>query len=110
MGGRELIRLLPLTPDAVSQLLRDLLGDDPSLKSLLGDIAERAQGNPFFLEELVRSVVDRGKFEGEAGKYYLASNVDTIPLPATVQAVIAARIDRLPEPVKQALQTAAVTG
>jgi class 3 adenylate cyclase/tetratricopeptide (TPR) repeat protein len=104
------IGLAPLRPTAANQLLHDLLGDDTSLVSLRKNIAERAQGNPFFMEELVRAVVDRGNFEGQAGAYHLKDDFAAFPLPATVQAVIAARIDRLGEPTKQILQTAAVIG
>src|SRR5262249_52462449 len=71
---------------------------------------ERAQGNPFFLEELVNALVERGDFEGEKGAYRLKGGVDAIPLPSTVQAVIAARIDRLEENAKKVLETASVVG
>ena len=104
------INLAPLEPAAAEKLLDDLLGDDPSLTSLRDNIAERARGNPFFLEELVRTVVDRGKFDGRAGAYNLKCDFDPSLLPPTVQAVIAARIDRLGEYTKQILQTAAVIG
>jgi len=73
-------------------------------------IAERAQGNPFFIEELVHSLIQRGDFEGERGAYRLAGGIDTIPLPATIEALLAARIDHLKEPARQVLQYAAVIG
>jgi class 3 adenylate cyclase/tetratricopeptide (TPR) repeat protein len=104
------ISLAPLESREAGQLLSDLLGDDPSLVLLSRNIAERAQGNPFFLEELVHSLVERGDFEGERGAYTLKGGIDAIPLPVNVQAVLSARIDRLPEPSKQVLQTAAVIG
>jgi class 3 adenylate cyclase/tetratricopeptide (TPR) repeat protein len=104
------IGLAPLGAVAANQLLHRLLGDDPSLLSLRANIAWRARGNPFFLEELVRSVVDRGNLEGQAGAYHLTGEFDPSYLPATVQALIAARIDRLGEPTKQVLQAAAVIG
>jgi adenylate cyclase len=104
------ISLEPLLGTQASALLGNLLGDDPSLALLARNIAERAQGNPFFLEELVRSLVERGDFEGQHGAYRLKAGIDAIPLPATVQAVLAARIDRLPEPSRQVLQTASVIG
>jgi class 3 adenylate cyclase/tetratricopeptide (TPR) repeat protein len=91
-------------------LLQDQLGDDPSLALLGRNIVERAQGNPFFLEELVNVLVERGDFDGTRGAYRLKGGVETIPLPNTVQAVIAARIDRLDGPSKQLLETAAVIG
>jgi class 3 adenylate cyclase/tetratricopeptide (TPR) repeat protein len=95
--------------DAAS-VLSDLLGPDPSLALLGRSIAERAQGNPFFLEELVRSLADRGDFEGGPGAYRLKGGIGAIPLPATVEAVIGARIDRLEGPTKHVLQVAAVIG
>ena len=104
------ISLAPLESGEAEELLRDLLGDDPSLALLSRNIAERAQGNPFFLEELVHSLVERGDFEGDRGAYRLKGGIDTIPLPITVQAVLSARIDRLPEPSRQILQTSAVIG
>jgi class 3 adenylate cyclase/tetratricopeptide (TPR) repeat protein len=104
------ISLAPLESGETGELLLDLLGDDPSLALLARNIAERAQGNPFFLEELVHSLVERGDFEGDRGAYRLIGGVDSIPLPVTVQAVLSARIDRLAEPSRQILQTAAVIG
>ena len=77
---------------------------------LTRNIVERAQGNPFFIEELVNALVERGDFEGEKGAYRLKGGIDTIPLPSTVQAVIAARIDRLEENAKHVLEVASVVG
>ena len=85
-------------------------GDDPSLALLARNIAERAQGNPFFMEELVQSLAERGDFEGERGAYRLKAGIDIIPLPPTVQAVLSARIDRLGDSSRQVLQIAAVIG
>ena len=104
------ISLEPLPASEASELLRSLLGDDLSLALLARNIGERAQGNPFFLEELVRSLVERGDFEGQQGAYRLKAGIDVIPLPTSVQAVLAARIDRLREPSRQVLQTASVIG
>jgi len=106
----RLVSLGPLVGADLSALLSALLGDDPSLALLSRNIAERAQGNPFFLEELVKSLAERGDFEGERGAYRLKAGVDAIPLPPTVQAVLSARIDRLVDSSKQILQTAAVIG
>jgi adenylate cyclase len=86
------------------------LGGDPSLAPLLRDIAERAQGNPFFCEELVQSLVERGVFEGRPGAYRLKQGIELPSLPTTVQAVLSARIDRLPEQQRHVLQRAAVIG
>lgn len=102
--------LAPLDPNGATGLLNDLLGNDPSLSALARDISERAQGNPFFIEELVQSLAERGDFDGERGAYRLRDATRTIPLPSTVQAVLAARIDSLPDAVRQLLQPAAVIG
>jgi tetratricopeptide (TPR) repeat protein len=104
------IAMPPLSADQAELLLRQQCGDDPSLTILKRNIIERAQGNPFFLEELVKAIADRGDFEGARGAYRLKGRVDAIPLPPTVQAVIAARIDRLDDMAKQVLETASVIG
>jgi class 3 adenylate cyclase/tetratricopeptide (TPR) repeat protein len=104
------ISMPPLGPAQATALLRDHLGNDASLALLTRNIVERAQGNPFFIEELVNAIVERGDFEGEKGAYRLKGGIDAIPLPATVQAVIAARIDRLEEDAKQVLEVASVIG
>jgi adenylate cyclase len=104
------IVVAPLTwPDA-HQLLQQHFGDDPSLALLSRNVVERAQGNPFFLEELVNAIIERGDLDGERGAYRLKGGIEKIPLPATVQAVVAARIDHLEELAKQVLETAAVIG
>jgi len=100
----------PLAAEQAQLLLRQHFGVDPSLAVLSADIIERAQGNPFFLEELVNAVIERGDFEGERGAYRLKHGIDTIPLPTTVQAVVAARIDHLEDTAKQILETASVIG
>lgn len=104
------ISLSPLNQAETEALLTDLLGKDASLALIARNIAERAQGNPFFLEELVHSLAERGDFEGDRGAYHLAGGIDAIPLPATVEALLAARIDHLDEPARQVLQYAAVVG
>lgn len=104
------INMPPLPPAQAAVLLQDQFGNDPSLALLSRNIIERAQGNPFFLEELINALVERGDFEGERGAYRLKGGVDTIPLPPTVQAVIAARIDRLEESAKRVLEIASVVG
>jgi predicted ATPase len=90
--------------------LHALLGDDPSLEPLPHRLIARTEGNPFFLEESVRTLVETGVLVGELGVYRLAQALPTIQVPATVQAVLAARIDRLPPEEKRLLQTAAVIG
>jgi adenylate cyclase len=104
------ISMPPLGPAEATSLLQDHLGNDASLALLTRNIVARAQGNPFFIEELANALVERGDFEGEKGAYRLRGGIDTIPLPATVQAVIAARIDRLEEDAKQVLEVASVIG
>jgi class 3 adenylate cyclase/tetratricopeptide (TPR) repeat protein len=104
------INMPPLPPAQAAILLQDHFGSDPSLALLRRNIIERAQGNPFFLEELINALVERGDFEGQKGAYRLKGGVDAIPLPSTVQAVVAARIDRLEENAKGVLEIASVVG
>jgi tetratricopeptide (TPR) repeat protein len=104
------LRLDPLPPVSADELLQALLGDDASLKPLTQLLIARTEGNPFFLEESVRTLVETGVLVGERGAHRLAHAIPTIQMPATVQAVLAARIDRLPPEEKRLLQTAAVIG
>jgi class 3 adenylate cyclase/tetratricopeptide (TPR) repeat protein len=104
------LRLDPLPPASADELLQALLGDDPSLVPLKPLLIARTEGNPFFLEESVRTLVETGVLVGEPEAYHLAQALPTIQVPATVQAVLAARIDRLPPEAKRLLQTAAVVG
>lgn len=104
------LQLSPL-PDAASQsLLNALLGTDPSVRELLPVLGHRAGGNPFFLEETVQHLVETGLLVGQAGNYRLSRPVSDWALPATVQGVLASRMDRLDPSLKQVLQTAAVIG
>jgi class 3 adenylate cyclase/predicted ATPase len=102
--------LLPLGPEAITELLRDLLGTDPSVISIGSRISERTGGNPFFIEETVQGLAEAGSLEGTKGAYRLLQPAADLTLPTTVQAVLAARIDRLGEREKFVLQTAAVIG
>jgi class 3 adenylate cyclase len=104
------LRLDPLPPVSAHELLHALLGDDPSLVPLTPLLIARTEGNPFFLEESVRTLLETGVLVGTPGAYHLAQAVPSIQVPATVQAVLAARIDRLPPEEKLLLQTAAVIG
>jgi class 3 adenylate cyclase len=104
------LRLDPLPPASADEFLYVLLSDDPSLAPLKQLLIARTAGNPFFLEESVRTLVETGVLVGEPGVYRLAQALPTIQVPATVQAVLAARIDRLPPEEKRLLQTAAVVG
>ena len=104
------LRLDPLPPASADELLHALLGDDPSLAPLKQLLIARAEGNPFFLEESVRTLVETGVLVGERGAYRLTQPLADLQVPATVHAVLAARIDRLPAEDKRLLQTAAVIG
>ena len=104
------LRLDPLPPVSAEEFLQALLGDDPSLAPLKQLLIARTQGNPFFLEESVRTLVETGVLVGERGAYRLAQPVESLQMPATVQAILAARIDRLAPEDKRLLQTAAVIG
>jgi class 3 adenylate cyclase/tetratricopeptide (TPR) repeat protein len=103
------ISLEPLGPEDTRKLIRDLAGDDPSLDGLADLIHERTAGNPFFIEEIVRGLAEAGNLEGERGAYRLAHPVEDTGVPASVQTVLAARIDRLDPKAKQLLQAASVT-
>jgi len=102
--------LAPLGPEATRELLRELLGADPSVAGLTEAIHASTAGNPFFTEEVVQSLVESGQLHGTKGSYRLVKPVEEIAVPATVQSVLAARIDRLAEREKQVLHCAAVIG
>jgi class 3 adenylate cyclase len=104
------LRLDPLPPASADEFLQALLGHDLSLGPLKPLLIERTGGNPFFLEESVRTLVETGMLVGAPGVYRLAQPLARLQMPATVQAVLAARIDRLPPEEKHVLQTAAVIG
>jgi class 3 adenylate cyclase/tetratricopeptide (TPR) repeat protein len=104
------LRLDPLPPVSADEFLQALLGNDPGLVPLKRLLIERTEGNPFFLEESVRTLVETGVLAGGPGAYRLAKPLESLQVPATIQAVLAARIDRLPSEEKQLLQTAAVIG
>jgi adenylate cyclase len=111
--GSEACRGLSLEPlgrGDTRELLRDLAGADPSLDGLDEPIHERTQGNPFFVEEIVRELAEAGYLEGERGGYRLARPIEDAGVPATVQAVLGARIDRLDPATKHLLQVASVVG
>ena len=104
------LRLDPLTPEGTAELLRRLLGDDDSLRLLEQLVTDRTEGNALFVEETVRTLVETDVISGIPGAYRLTGSVETIQVPATVQALLAARIDRLPPEDRQLLQSAAVIG
>ncbi|MFM7734491.1 MAG: ATP-binding protein, partial [Alphaproteobacteria bacterium] len=104
------IDLAPLGEQGSRELLHHLLGEHPSVAPLVSRIQERAQGNPFFTEEIVWSLADAGVLDGERGRFRLNRPVSGVPLPATVQATLGSRIDQLPAEHKRVLQMAAVVG
>jgi class 3 adenylate cyclase/tetratricopeptide (TPR) repeat protein len=104
------LRIDPLPTGSTDELLTDLLGDDPALRPVMALLTARTDGNPLFLEEAVRTLVETGALVGERGGYRLTRPVTDVQVPATVQAVLAARIDRLAAAEKRLLQTAAVIG
>src|SRR2546425_314790 len=104
------IALQPLGPEAVREMLAAAIGDDPSVRGLPERIHARTGGNPFFAEEIVQALIEDGSLAGTPGAYRLTRETEKVPLPETVQNVLAARIDRLEPREKQVLQTAAVIG
>ncbi len=104
------VALAPLSVSETEALVAHLLGPDPSVDALGQRVAERAAGNPFFAEELVRDLAERGVLRGEPGAYTSAAEFSEVSVPATLQATIAARIDRLYPAAKRTLSAAAVIG
>jgi class 3 adenylate cyclase/tetratricopeptide (TPR) repeat protein len=104
------LRLDTLPPESTEELLDALLGHDASLLPLKTLLASRTGGNPLFLEESVRALVETKALAGERAEYRLAQPVDTVQVPVTVQAILTSRIDRLPPEEKRLLETAAVIG
>jgi len=104
------VRLDALPAASAGELLEALLGAGPELEDLKLLLIERTQGNPFFLEESVRALVETHALTGERGAYQLAGQIQHLQLPATAQAILAARIDRLAPEDKRLLQAAAVVG
>ena len=104
------IRIDPLPPESAMEVLGALLGDDGALLPLKDLLIARTEGTPFFLEESVRTLVEMNVIAGERGNYRLAKPIGSIHVPASVQAVLAARIDRLTFEAKQLLQCASVIG
>ena len=102
------LRLDALPPESTGELLSALLGDDPGLGPMKRLLVRR--GNPFFIEESIRTLVETGALTGDRGAYRLIRPIQAIDVPATVQVILAARIDRLPAEDKRLLQTASVIG
>ncbi len=108
--GAQTIALAPLGDADTAALIGELLGSDPSVGEVAAIVAERASGNPFFAEEMVRELAQRGVLAGEHGGYVCRADVAELSVPATVQAAIAARIDRMTAPARQTLNAASVVG
>jgi tetratricopeptide (TPR) repeat protein len=104
------LRLDPLPPTRAEELLHELLGEHPTLQPLIPTLIVRTEGNPFFLEESVRTLVETGVLGGERGAYHLTQALPPMQIPTTVQGVLAARLDHLPPTEKRLLHTAAVIG
>ena len=104
------IRIDPLPEESAGELLEALLGATPGLEPLKRLLVDRTEGNPFFLEESVRTLTETKALVREGGAYRLARTLERIQVPATIQAVVATRIDRLPPETKRLLQCAAVIG
>src|SRR5262245_8065577 len=112
-GGKTYYRQLridPLPPERADELLEALLGPAANLAPLKRLLVERTEANPLFLEESVRAMVETGVLVGERGAYRLSRPIEHLTIPATVQAILAARIDRLAPEAKRLLQAAAVIG
>jgi class 3 adenylate cyclase len=112
-GGKTYYRQLridPLLAESAEELLDTLLGNDPGLRPLKRLLIERTEGNPFFLEESVRTLVETSVLSGERGAYHVAKAGQSFQIPATAQAILASRIDRLSPEDKRLLQAASVIG
>jgi adenylate cyclase len=110
VSGAQTISLAPLTDSEAIALLDELLGSDPSVVAIKSVIAGRVAGNPFFAQEIVRELAERRVLEGDRGEYTCRTDVSDVSVPGTLQAAIAARIDRLGADAKKTLNAGAVIG
>jgi adenylate cyclase len=108
--GAHPVKLGPLSDSHIAELIKQLLGEDPSVLGLAAVVAGRAAGLPFAAEEIVRDLAERGELEGAPGAYVCIREVRDIRVPASLQGIIGARIDRLPATAKRTLHAAAVIG
>lgn len=106
----QTIALEPLRDNEIATLAESLLGTHDSMTGLIEVIAERAAGNPFFAEEIIRDLVEQGVLTGHRGAYRCDSSIEDVTVPGALQSVIAARIDRLNAAAKATLNAAAVVG
>jgi adenylate cyclase len=110
LENAQSLRLRPLSTSHAAALTTELLGADPSVADLGAVISERAAGNPFFVEEIVRDLAEQGVLDGPPGARRQRHALSDVQVPATLQAAIAARIDRLDADAKRTLNAAAVIG
>jgi class 3 adenylate cyclase len=108
--GAQTVCLAPLSDTETAALVSQLLGSDPSVAALGQTVTERASGTPFFAEEIVRELAERGVLRGEPGAHVSTQDTAEVTVPATLQAAIAARVDRLNANAKRTLSAAAVVG
>jgi hypothetical protein len=110
VAGAQTIALAPLSDSETAALVCELLGSDPSVGRVVTVITDKAAGNPFFAEEIVRDLAERGVLRGNRSAYESTADAGEVSVPATLQATIAARIDRLDPAAKRTLSAAAVIG
>ena len=110
VADAQTLALTPLSDPETTALVSQLLGPDPSVGGVATVIAEKAAGNPFFTEEIVRDLAERGVLRGNRSAYESTADAAEVSVPATLQATIAARIDRLDPNAKRTLSAAAVVG
>jgi adenylate cyclase len=110
LPGAHRFKLAPLSDSHIAELINALLGEDASVLRLASVVADRAAGIPFAAEEIVRDLAERGELEGGPGAYVCAREVGDVHVPASLQAIIGARIDRLSALAKRTLHAAAVIG
>jgi class 3 adenylate cyclase len=110
LPGAQTVALAPLSNSETATLITELLGADPSVRALGQTVADRTAGNPFFAEEMVRDLAERGMLRGNRGTYVSTADSAEVSVPATLQATIAARIDRIDPAAKRTLSAASVIG
>jgi class 3 adenylate cyclase len=110
VAGAQSIALAPLRDSETAALVSELLGSNPSVRGVITMITEKAAGNPFFAEEIVRDLAERGVLRGNRNAYESTTGIGAVSVPATLQATIAARIDRLDPAAKRTLSASAVVG
>jgi class 3 adenylate cyclase len=110
VAGAQTIALAPLSDSETAGLVSELLGSNPSVGGVITMITEKAAGNPFFAEEIVRDLAERGILRGNRSAYECTADIGEVSVPATLQATIAARIDRLDPKATRTLSAAAVIG